>query len=177
MKTLVVALALVACAAVAADTSDPADTAGVHQFDFMLGEWTSTSTWLQDDLSRATFRARHDFRRSFGGQGVTDDNVKLTDDGATYWGTAIRTYDPAADAWTCRWYDGERHRWSPEFTLRREGDLMTGGTDGRDEHGAYRDVTTFAPQDDDLVLWTTMRTYAGRAEPLELGRIEYRRVQ
>ena len=185
MKTLALAasLLLVACVAFAADTAEaaddrPADLDGVHQFDFMLGEWVSVSHWLLDDLSLDEVRARHHFFPSFGGQGITDDNVKLGDDGEeTYWGTAIRTWDPATDIWTCRWYDGELRRWTPEFPLRREGDVMTGAVEGRDEHGAYRSVTTFAPQGEDVVLWTTVRTYAGGPEPFETGRIVYRRLE
>ena len=148
----------------------------------MLGEWTSTSFWMQPDQSLQEVQARHRFQQAFGGQGVVDDNFKLvpasqtSETSLTYWGTAIRTYDPEADAWTCRWYDGELKSWTPEFVLRSEGDAMTGEIEGSDQHGTYVDRIQFQPTSEDAVNWTMVRHYDGLPQSLMIGQIAYRRI-
>lgn len=176
MKALlsVVGLAL-ALGSTLPPTPPPAST-DVTQFDFMLGEWESVSHWMQPDQSLQEVKARHRFTRAFGGQGVVDDNFKIAEGDESYWGTAIRTYDPKADAWTCRWFDGEQRSWASEFVLRFEDGLIAGRMNGSDEHGAYTDLIQFLPVNEDEVTWTMVRRYPGLPTPLTIGRIEYRRV-
>ena len=173
-------LILVPLALVLGYAGSPTDVShtpeGTAQFDFMLGEWESTSHWMEADQSLREVKAHHRFSRAFGGQGVVDDNFKRADGDETYWGTAIRTYDPQADAWTCRWYDGEQRSWASEFVLRREGDRIVGEMKGSDQHGAYTDRIQFDPADEDTVNWTMVRRYAGLPQPMTIGRIDYRRV-
>ena len=85
MKLFLSAAGLALVLGLAPRPTTSSDTSGgATQFDFMLGEWESTSHWMQDDQSLREVRARHRFARAFGGQGVVDDNFKLVDGGETY---------------------------------------------------------------------------------------------
>jgi len=157
------------------DAPTPERATDVTQFDFMLGDWTSSSRWMQADQTYQEVTARHCFARAFGDQGLVDDNFKVTDAGEHYWGTAIRTYDPKQDLWTCRWYDGELRSWASEFTLRAVDNGLVGEITGSDSHGNYTDRIQFTPVDEATVKWSMVRRYVGLATPITIGQIEYRR--
>ena len=146
-------------------------------FDFMLGHWTSETSWMQPDQSILVTKGRHHFYRAFGGRGLIDDNQQVTDGSYAYTGSAIRTFDPSEAHWECRWYDGNAKRWGATFYLRPEDGIMTGTIPGSDQHGDYVDTITFDPKTRDHVSWQMERQYRTLDRPMTIGTIEYRRVR
>jgi hypothetical protein len=151
--------------------------AGPSSFDFMLGNWTSETVWMQADTSTTRAAGRHHFYRAFGGQGLIDDNLQSTEDNFRYTGTTIRTWDPAESHWVCHWYDGNARKWGPAFHLRAEGQLIRGEAPRTDAHGSFVDTITFELLDRDAVSWRMVRKYKTLDTPLTIGTIDYRRVK
>jgi len=79
---------------------------GVHDFDFLFGDWkvhhrflkAGTTTWAEFEGTSST-------RPIMGGAGNVEDNV-LHRPGGTYRAAALRAYDPATGQWAMWWCDG-----------------------------------------------------------------------
>jgi len=80
--------------------------AGVHDFDFLFGDWkvhhrtlrAGTTTWVEFEGTSST-------RPVMGGAGNLEDNVLYRPSG-TYRAAALRAYDPATGQWAIWWCDG-----------------------------------------------------------------------
>jgi hypothetical protein len=85
-----------------------ADPAGLHDFDFLKGEWRVHHRKLKDRLVGSRewieFDGTCSTRLLMGGYANVDDNVLDTPDG-TYRGVALRSYDPKTGEWTIWWLD------------------------------------------------------------------------
>jgi hypothetical protein len=83
--------------------------AGLHDFDFLQGDWRVHHRKLNDRLvgshSWTEFDGTCSTRLLMGGYANVDDNVLDTPDG-TYRGVALRSYDPKTGEWTIWWLDG-----------------------------------------------------------------------
>ena len=88
--------------------SGPSDLSGVHDFDFLIGEWRVHSRRLKERLVSShdweefdgTIRAA----KTLDGFGNVDDTVFNTPDGV-YRGMAPRAYDPSTGLWAIWWID------------------------------------------------------------------------
>lgn len=107
---MLVALVAAAPAAPAAqDAPAPAkaeNLSGLHDFDFLFGDWTvhhrtlraGTTAWVEFEGTSST-------RPIMGGAGNLEDNVLHRPSG-TYRAAAVRAYDPATGQWAIWWVDG-----------------------------------------------------------------------
>jgi len=104
---MIAAPLITAQARAALDSPAPtANLAGVHDFDFLFGDWkvhhrflkAGTTTWAEFEGTSST-------RPIMGGAGNVEDNV-LHRPGATYRAAAFRAYDPATGQWAMWWCDG-----------------------------------------------------------------------
>ena len=90
---------------VAADT----DLSGLHDFDFLVGEWRVHSRRLKERLAASTdweeFEGTIISRRLMDGWANVDDTVFHTPQGI-YRGVAPRAYDPKSGQWAIWWIDG-----------------------------------------------------------------------
>jgi len=90
---------------VAADT----DLSGLHDFDFLVGEWRVHSRRLKERLAASTdweeFEGTITSRRLMDGWANVDDTVFHTPQGI-YRGVAPRAYDPKSGQWAIWWIDG-----------------------------------------------------------------------
>jgi hypothetical protein len=91
------------------ETAQQADLSGVHDFDFLNGDWkthhrrlkerfVSSSEWLEFD---GTFS----LRPLMAGWGNVGDNV-FDMPGGAYRGVSLRAYDPKTSQWLVWWLDG-----------------------------------------------------------------------
>ena len=117
--TLACALAAITCAlapsAACADTSGAASPtadqgqSGLHDFDFLVGEWRVHSRRLKERLAASTdweeFEGTITSRRLMDGWANVDDTVFHTPQGI-YRGVAPRAYDPKSGQWAIWWIDG-----------------------------------------------------------------------
>lgn len=84
----------------------PAHAGGVHDFDFIFGDWkvhhrflkAGTTTWAEFEGTSTT-------QPIMGGAGNLEDNV-LQRPGGTYRAAAMRAYDAATGQWAMWWVDG-----------------------------------------------------------------------
>ena len=80
------------------------DLAGLHDFDFLFGEWRvhhrllKAGQWVEFDGTSQT-------RKVMDGWGNVEDNV-LNPPGGTYRAVALRSYDPGSAQWAIWWHDG-----------------------------------------------------------------------
>ena len=97
----------------AQDTPKPvvadADLSGLHDFDFLVGEWRVHSRRLKERLAASTdweeFEGTITSRRLMDGWANVDDTVFHTPQGI-YRGVAPRAYDPKSGQWAIWWIDG-----------------------------------------------------------------------
>ncbi len=97
----------------AADPIPPAATvpnlSGLHDFDFLVGEWHVTHRQLQGRLANShtwlTFDGTCSLRQVMDGYGNIDDNVLNKPTGA-YRAVTLRSYDPKTGLWQIWWLDG-----------------------------------------------------------------------
>jgi len=83
-----------------------ADIAGLHDFDFLIGEWrvhhrvlkADTRKWVEFDGTSST-------RKIMDGWGNVEDNV-LNPPSGTYRAVGLRAYDPKTGQWAIWWLDG-----------------------------------------------------------------------
>jgi len=121
MKCFRTALAIVVMTAMAAlvsptfasqDTPKPLsqpDMSGLHDFDFLVGDWRVHSRKLKAPLSGhpdwIEFEGTISSRRLMEGQANVDDTV-FNMPGVIYRGVAPRVYDPKTGQWAIWWIDG-----------------------------------------------------------------------
>lgn len=118
MKGLIAAIAgplLMLASAAAVATQDapipapPANLAGLHDFDFLVGDWTVTHRKLRQRMIHSNDWAEFDgtlsIRPLLDGWANVGDNVFNFPDGA-YRGASLRAYDPQTGQWSSWWLDG-----------------------------------------------------------------------
>jgi len=95
------------------DTPAPASAtdnlAGLHDFDFLVGDWRVHHRRLKERLADShewvEFEGTCSMRPLMGGWGNVDDNVLNMPTGA-YRGVGLRSYDPKTGQWAIWWLDG-----------------------------------------------------------------------
>ena len=87
----------------------PTVAAGVHDFDFLVGEWRAHHSLLKDRLADChewiEFDGTLSMRTTMGGAGNVDDNV-VNKPGGSYRAMGVRAYDSKTDQWAIWWVDG-----------------------------------------------------------------------
>jgi hypothetical protein len=86
----------------------PAPPAGLNDFDFFMGEWTTRHHRLVGRLKGSTtwqdFDGRLRAQHILGGQGNLDDGVINIPSGS-YRGATVRFFDPEQKTWSIFWLD------------------------------------------------------------------------
>ena len=86
-----------------------ANETGLHDFDFLVGEWRVQHRRLKERLADShewvEFDGTLSMRKLMGGWANVDDNVLNMPDGA-YRGVGLRSYDPKTGQWAIWWLDG-----------------------------------------------------------------------
>jgi hypothetical protein len=86
-----------------------ANLAGLHDFDFLFGEWRVHHRRLKERLAGShewvEFEGTCSSRPLMDGYANVDDNVLNLPDGA-YRGVGLRSYDPKTAQWAIWWLDG-----------------------------------------------------------------------
>ena len=86
-----------------------ANLAGLHDFDFLVGEWRSHQFKLKERLADChewdEFGGTSRFWKLMDGWANVDDNVFNLPGGA-YSGVSLRSYDPKTGQWAIWWLDG-----------------------------------------------------------------------
>ncbi|MEO6690019.1 MAG: DUF1579 family protein [Dokdonella sp.] len=94
---------------VPAPTPAAANLAGLHDFDFLVGQWQVRHRRLKERLADShewvEFDGTCTMRQLMDGWGNVDDNVMSMPTGA-YRGVGLRSYDPATGQWAIWWLDG-----------------------------------------------------------------------
>lgn len=115
--TLVSALMMVAMASLAParasqDVPQPtpaANLSGLHDFDFLVGEWRGHHRKLKERLANShewiEFEGTLSMRKLMDGWANVDNNV-FNVPGGTYRGVGLRSYDPKTGEWAIWWLDG-----------------------------------------------------------------------
>lgn len=87
----------------------PVNLSGLHDFDFLAGEWRVHHRRLKERLADnhewVEFEGTCGMRKLMDGWANVDDNVLNMPDGA-YRGIGLRTYDPKTGQWAIWWVDG-----------------------------------------------------------------------
>lgn len=99
--------------AASADSPRPApaapDHSGLHDFDFLVGNWSVHHYRLKDRLAGShewvEFDGTSTLRLTMGGWGTVDDNV-LNPPGGAYRAMGLRAYDSRTGQWAVWWVDG-----------------------------------------------------------------------
>jgi hypothetical protein len=106
---LTMALALCGPAVAAQDNVKPkgSNLAGLHDFDFMNGDWTARHRKLKSgsDSDWVEFDGAFTQRPLMNGWANSGDNLFRTPDGADR-GLSLRAYDPETGLWAVWWVDG-----------------------------------------------------------------------
>lgn len=83
--------------------------AGLHDFDFLVGDWHGHHRKLKEKLANShdwiEFDGTLSMRKLMDGYANVDDNFFHTPDG-TYRGVGLRSYDPKTGQWAIWWLDG-----------------------------------------------------------------------
>jgi hypothetical protein len=86
-----------------------ADLSGLHDFDFLVGEWRVHHRRLKERLAGSRewveFEGTCTMRKLMNGWGNVDDNV-LDMPSGSYRGVGLRSYDPKTAQWAIWWLDG-----------------------------------------------------------------------
>jgi hypothetical protein len=86
-----------------------ADLSGLHDFDFLVGNWQVHHRKLKGRLNQShawdEFEGTLSMRKLMDGYANVDDNVFNTPEGA-YRGVGLRSYDPKTAQWAIWWLDG-----------------------------------------------------------------------
>lgn len=89
----------------------PATTtpAGLHDFDFFMGEWTVHHRQLKERMAGShewvEFEGTTSTRKIMSGWGNMDDNL-LDKPGGAYRAVTLRAFDPTTGQWSIWWLDG-----------------------------------------------------------------------
>jgi hypothetical protein len=85
------------------------DLSGLHDFDFIAGEWRAHHRKLKERLAGShdwiEFDGTQSARLLMGGYANMDDNIFDVPGGA-YRGVTLRAYDPKTGLWAIWWLDG-----------------------------------------------------------------------
>jgi hypothetical protein len=82
------------------------DMAGLHDFDFLIGEWHAHHRVLKADSHKwIEFDGTSTTRKLMDGAGNVEDNV-LDPPSGTYHAVGLRAYDPKTGQWAIWWLDG-----------------------------------------------------------------------
>jgi hypothetical protein len=108
----VLGVSLVSIAGRASQDNPPAppkaNLTGLHDFDFLVGEWRAHHRKLKERLAGSTewmdFDGTQSMRPLMNGWANYDDNVFNTPGGA-YRGVSLRAYDPKSGQWAIWWLD------------------------------------------------------------------------
>jgi hypothetical protein len=83
--------------------------AGLHDFDFLVGQWHGHHRKLKEKLANShdweEFDGSLSMRKLMDGYANVDDNVFNTPEG-TYRGVGLRSYDTKTGQWAIWWLDG-----------------------------------------------------------------------
>jgi hypothetical protein len=86
-----------------------ANLSGLHDFDFLVGNWQVHHRKLKERLANNhtwdAFEGTLSMRKLMDGYANVDDNVFNTPEGA-YRGVGLRSYDPKTAQWAIWWLDG-----------------------------------------------------------------------
>jgi len=86
-----------------------ASPAGLHDFDFFVGEWAVHHRQLKQRLAGShdwlEFEGTTSTRKIMGGWGNMDDNL-LDKPGGAYRAVTLRAFDPTTGQWSIWWLDG-----------------------------------------------------------------------
>ena len=86
----------------------PDRNAALHDFDFLVGEWTVHHRRLKERLANndewVEFEGRSTVHPVMGGQALFDDNVLELPSGL-YRAAGLRAFDPATNQWSIWWLD------------------------------------------------------------------------
>jgi hypothetical protein len=86
-----------------------ANLSGLHDFDFLVGNWQVHHRKLKGRLTNShawdEFEGTLSMRKLMDGYANVDDNVFNTPDGS-YRGVGLRSYDPKTAQWAIWWLDG-----------------------------------------------------------------------
>ena len=83
-----------------------ANLTGLHDFDFLIGEWQVHHRVLKADSHEwVEFDGTSSTRKLMNGWGNVEDNVLSPPSGA-YCAVGLRTYDPKTGQWAIWWLDG-----------------------------------------------------------------------
>jgi hypothetical protein len=89
--------------------TSPADTSGLHDFDFLVGEWRVHHRRLKQRLAGShewvEFEGTCGNRPLMAGWGNVDENA-IDLPGDAYRGVGLRSYDPKSGLWSIWWLDG-----------------------------------------------------------------------
>jgi hypothetical protein len=82
--------------------------AGLHDFDFLFGEWKvhhrRLKARLANDHEWIEFEGSSVVQKILGGYGTVDDNVLELPTG-TYHGASLRSFEPKSGTWSIWWLD------------------------------------------------------------------------
>jgi hypothetical protein len=86
-----------------------ANLSGLHDFDFLVGDWHGHHRKLKEKLANShewvEFEGTLSMRKLMDGYANVDDNMFNTSQG-TYRGVGLRSYDPKTGQWAIWWLDG-----------------------------------------------------------------------
>jgi hypothetical protein len=86
-----------------------AERPGMHDFDFLAGEWRirhrRLKEWLAGSAEWIEFSGTHKAQLVMGGQANIDDNF-IDLPGGAYRALSLRAFDPKAGVWSIWWLDG-----------------------------------------------------------------------
>jgi hypothetical protein len=115
LPAILATLALISGAALHACQDTPktlpsnANLSGLHDFDFLVGDWQSHHRKLKEKLANShewiEFDGTLSMRKLMDGYANVDDNVFNTPEG-TYRGVGLRSYDTKSGQWAIWWLDG-----------------------------------------------------------------------
>jgi hypothetical protein len=90
-------------------TQGVANLSGLHDFDFLVGNWQVHHRKLKGRLTNShtwdEFEGTLSMRKLMDGYANVDDNVFKTPEGS-YRGVGLRSYDPKTAQWAIWWLDG-----------------------------------------------------------------------
>ena len=107
--------------------SDRADKLGLYGW--LIGRWDMDTVIHRDDGSRHTGRGEIHFDWVLEGRAIQDVWILP----GVFYGTTLRIYDPALDAWHILWSDPLRQLYRRQIGRARGNDIVQ---DGEDENGA-----------------------------------------
>jgi hypothetical protein len=107
--------------------SDRADKLSLYGW--LIGQWDMDAVIHRPDGSRHTGRGEIHFDWVLEGRAVQDVWILP----GVFYGTTLRVYDPALDAWHILWSDPLRQLYRRQIGRARGNDIVQ---DGKDEHGA-----------------------------------------